>query len=210
MIEAVEISFGYRRGAPILERWSALIGAGEIVSITGPSGSGKSTLLYLLGTLVRPWSGSLHVAGIDVASLGDTARSDVRSAIIGFVFQDALLDPRRSVIENVVEGAVYRGSNRRDALDLARILLERVEVAVEPGRAATDLSGGQAQRVALCRALLNQPAIILADEPTGNLDETNAAAVESVLFERARAGSTIVIATHDEVLAAKCDRTYRL
>jgi len=210
VIEAQNITFGYRRGAPVIDSWSGSVASGQVVGLTGPSGSGKSTLLYLLGTLVRPWSGDLKVAGTDVAPLADGARSDVRSESIGFVFQDALLDPRRSVIDNVVEGAIYRGSNRRTAIERGMSLLEDFGVAVAPNRMATDLSGGQAQRVALCRALLHDPPIILADEPTGNLDHANAVVVEAALFERARAGAAVVIATHHEELVARLHRVYRL
>lgn len=210
MIEAEGLTFGYRRGHPVVLDWSGTIARGETVAITGPSGCGKSTLLYVLGTLVRSWSGSLRLGDKSVGGLSDDRRSDVRATMIGFVFQDALLDPRRSVIDNVIEGAVYRGDHRRDALARAKSLLARLEVDVEPSRRATDLSGGQAQRVALCRALLNEPPIILADEPTGNLDNTNARAVEGVLFSRALAGAALVIVTHDENLAARCDRRYAL
>ncbi len=210
MIEASEISFGYRPGQPVLQGWSASIERGEVVSIVGPSGSGKSTLLYILGTLVRPWSGMLRIGGLDVATLSDGRRSDVRSAVVGFVFQDALLDARRSILDNIIEGAIYGGADRRAAVERARALLDQLNVDVEPARRATDLSGGQAQRVALCRALLNDPQIILADEPTGNLDRVNAGAVERVLHEQARAGVVVVIVTHDEALAGRCDRTLLL
>jgi len=210
MIAADALTFGYRRGQPVINGWSAEIRAGEMVAVTGASGSGKSTLLYVLGTLVRPWSGTLAVGGLTVESLGDGRRSDVRAAAVGFVFQDALLDPRRSVLDNVVEGAIYRGADRRAASERARELLDRFGVDVEPGRRATDLSGGQAQRVALCRALLNEPPIVLADEPTGNLDRANANVIEEALREHARDGGVIVIATHDEGLAGRCDRTFPL
>lgn len=210
MIDAREITFGYRRGQPVVTGWSATVEAGEAVAIVGPSGSGKSTLLYVLGTLVRPWSGSLRIGGQAVDHLGDGARSDIRAGQIGFVFQDALLDPRRSVLDNVVEGAVYRGAGRGSSLGRAAELLDQMGVDVEPRRRANDLSGGQAQRVALCRALLGDPSVILADEPTGNLDRANAAAVEEVLFARARAGAALVIVTHDEGLAGRCDRRYAL
>ena len=210
MIEATDLTFGYRRGQPVVSGWSASIASGEIAAIVGPSGSGKSTLLYVLGTLVRPWSGSLSLAGSRLDHLGDGARSDIRSGLIGFVFQDAILDPRRSIIDNVLEGAIYRGDSRRTSVERARALLDKLEVGVESKRRANDLSGGQAQRVALCRALLGNPALILADEPTGNLDRVNAEVVEATLFEQARAGATVVVVTHDEALAARCDRTFRL
>ncbi len=210
MIEASDLTFGYRRGHPVIGGWSASIAAGEIAAIVGPSGSGKSTLLYILGTLVRPWSGSLRLGGSSIERMGDGARSDLRSAMIGFVFQDAILDPRRSILDNVLEGAIYRGDSRQAAAERARMLLDRLDVGVEGKRRANDLSGGQAQRVALCRALLGDPAVILADEPTGNLDRANAEVVEGTLFEQAHSGSTVVIVTHDEALAARCDRVFRL
>lgn len=210
MIEATDIAFGYEPGRPIISAWTTTIESGEVVAILGPSGSGKSTLLYILGALVRPWSGSLRLGGRDINMLGDRGRSDVRAGLLGFVFQDALLDPRRSVLDNIVEGSVYRGDGLSAARQKALWLLDQLEVDVEADRQATNLSGGQAQRVAVCRALLNDPKIVLADEPTGNLDSTNAAEVESVLFERSRAGAAIVIVTHDERLAARCDRRLRL
>ncbi len=210
MIEASSITFGYRRDRPVLSDWSARIGAGESVAIVGPSGSGKSSLLYVLGTLVRPWSGQLHIGGRAVDHLSDAARSQLRAVTIGFVFQDAMLDPRRTVFENVTEGSVYRGEGRRTVTPRALELLRQLRVEVEPSRRATDLSGGQAQRVALCRALLNNPRIILADEPTGNLDRTNADEVEEILFAQARAGAALVIVTHDVSLASRCSRQYEL
>jgi len=210
MIEATDLTFGYRRGQPVVAGWTAVIAAGEIAAIVGPSGCGKSTLLYVLGTLVRPWSGSLRLGGSRVERMGDGARSDIRSGLIGFVFQDAILDPRRSILDNVLEGAIYRGDSRRDAIERAKQLLDKLDVGVERKRRANDLSGGQAQRVALCRALLGNPALILADEPTGNLDRANAEVVETTLFQQARAGSAVVVVTHDETLAARCDRTFRL
>ena len=210
MIEASSLTFGYRGGTPIIRDWTASIAAGELVALTGPSGSGKSTLLYLLGTLVRPWSGRLRLDGVDVSTIGDSRRSRIRAATVGFVFQDALLDHRRSILENVVEGAVYRGSDMREARLRARSLLQELGVEIEPRRKASDLSGGQAQRIGLCRALLGRPRIVLADEPTGNLDAANAARVESTLRQQADAGSSVVIATHDMAFAARCDRSFEL
>lgn len=210
MIEASGLTFGYRRGAPVLSDWNGSMDRGEMVAIVGASGTGKSTLLYLLGGLVRPWSGELRIGDVNVERLGDGIRSDVRATTIGFVFQDALLDPRRTVLDNVIEGAVYRGMRRQLAVARAGELLERFDVDVEPSRKATDLSGGQAQRIALCRALLNEPPILLADEPTGNLDRVNAAVVECALREHAAGGGVVVIVSHDEALADRCDRRYRL
>jgi len=206
VIDAIEIRLRLpARQAPLLSGWSATVEAGEAVAITGPSGSGKSTLLYLLGTLVRPWSGSLRIAGRAVDRLGDGARSDIRAGLIGFVFQDALLD-------SAALGAGQRGRGRRlPRREPARGDGPSPEPARRAGRGrgaappAPHLSGGQAQRVALARALLAKPAIILADEPTGNLDRANADAVEGVLLARARAGAAVVIVTHDDALAGRCD-----
>lgn len=210
MIVAARLTYGYVPGRPVITDWSDEFRRGELVAVTGPSGVGKSTLLYILGTLVRPWSGSLRIDGVEATRLGDRARSDVRAALIGFVFQDAVLDPRRTVLDNVIEGAVYRGDDRRAATKRARALLEAFGVGVEPGRRATDLSGGQAQRIALCRALLGEPPIILADEPTGNLDPDNALVIEQALREHVERGGLAVVATHNERLAAACDRAVRL
>lgn len=210
MIEASAITFGYPPGPPLIEGWTEQFRPGEVVAITGASGSGKSTLLYLLGTLVRPWSGTLRIFGRDVGPMGDAGRSRVRAELVGFLFQDALLDARRSVLDNVVEGAIYRGDSRNDAMLRGRDLLLELGVDVELDRPANNLSGGQAQRVALCRALLGDPRVVLADEPTGNLDASNADVVRAVLFQRARAGATVVIVTHDEGLAGTCDRVIRL
>lgn len=210
MIQATDLTFGYRRGQAVVRDWSATIERGEVVAIVGASGSGKSTLLYVLGTLVRSWSGSLRLDGHAIEALGDGGRSDIRASHIGFVFQDAFLDQRRSIIDNVIEGAVYRGDDRRAAIERAHALLGRMNVRVEGTRRAMDLSGGQAQRIALCRALLDAPPILLADEPTGNLDRENGQVVEEALIDHARAGAAVVIVTHDERLAARCDRMYRL
>jgi ABC-type lipoprotein export system ATPase subunit len=207
MIELDQVTFGYRGGSPVLDRWTGAVAAGECVAVVGRSGAGKSTLLYLVGMLVRPWAGRVRLLGRDVDRLADGERSRIRGRHIGFVFQDALLDPRRSVIDNITEGTVYRGDDLQMARRRALSLLESVGVDVEPSRKATDLSGGQAQRIALCRALMGEPSIVLADEPTGNLDGANGQIVEDVLFQQARAGRAVVISTHNTDLARRCDRT---
>jgi ABC-type lipoprotein export system ATPase subunit len=193
-----------------VEGWSATVEGGESVAIVGPSGSGKSTLLYLLGLLARPWSGRLEIAGHDVQELDDRARSDIRAEHIGFVFQDAVLDTKRSVLANVIEGAIYRGSDRSETIRSARELVDELGVCVELDRRAVDLSGGQAQRVALARALVGRPSILLADEPTGNLDKENGRVVADALFDQTRQGKAVVIVTHDLELAQRCDRTLQL
>ena len=210
MIEAQGLTYGYAKGLPVIQHWSATIGEGEAVAIVGGSGSGKSTLLYLLGALARPWSGRLRIDGVDVVRASDRVRSDLRAGRIGFVFQDSFLDQKRSIVDNVIEGAVYAGLDRSIAIRRARALLSDLGVAVDARRSAAAISGGQAQRAALCRALLLSPRIILADEPTGNLDRTNAAVVADVLLAHARSGGTLVLVTHDEALAERCDRVFRL
>lgn len=210
MIEADGIHFGYHPDRPLFTDLSVSVAAGEAVALAGSSGSGKSTLLYLLGTLVRPWQGRLRLGGVEVAGSDDAGRSAVRARLIGFVFQDALLDPRRSVLDNIIEGAVYGGRDRGAAMREARRLMDHFGVQVEASRKATDLSGGQAQRVALCRAMVSHPAIVLADEPTGNLDRGNARIVEDALFRHAADGGAVLMATHDEALASRCHRVIRL
>ena len=183
---------------------------GEVVAVQGESGRGKSTLLYLIGGLVRPWVGSIELAGTNIARMSDRHLSDLRATVVGFVFQDSLLDGRRSVVDNIAEGAIYRGLGASRARLEALRLMDSLGVLVEPGRKAVDLSGGQAQRIALCRALLNHPLVILADEPTGNLDFGNASLVEATLFDQARLGAAVVIATHDSSLASRCHRIVRV
>jgi ABC-type lipoprotein export system ATPase subunit len=208
VIVADRVSYWYRRGVPIVSDWSGSFEAGTMTALTGPSGRGKSTLLYVLGAMLRPSRGQVCLDGQDVSRLSDRARSKVRAQTVGFLFQDAQLDQRRSVMANVLEGAVYRGM-RRDTAEAKR-LLDSLGVNVEPARRATALSGGQAQRIALCRALLGRPPIILADEPTGNLDPQNAQVVEGALRAHAVAGACVVIVTHDLALAARCDVEHAL
>nr|WP_232229595.1 ATP-binding cassette domain-containing protein [Cellulomonas bogoriensis] len=179
--------------------------AGAITALTGPSGSGKSTLLYVLALLLRPTSGHVEWDGRAVEGLDDGARSRLRAARAGFVFQDAMLDPGRTVLDNVCEGALFAGMPRREAERRAVELLERIGVSHRIDHRPGEISGGQAQRVALCRALLTDPDVVFADEPTGNLDHASAEVVWQALTHRARAGATVVVATHDEALAERSD-----
>lgn len=212
MVNLEALSFGYRRGEPIIEGLDHAFEPGLVSGVTGASGRGKSTLLYLIGLLLTPWSGRIGIGEHAKASaLGDLQRSRLRAARIGFVFQDALLDPSRTVIDNVTEGAIYAGVPRRTAQARAEGLLERFGVLLRADHKPGEVSGGQAQRVAICRALLNQPMLILADEPTGNLDAASAEVVIDALTRAAHAdGATVIIASHDARVIGACDRVLEL
>lgn len=210
MIEARGITFGYDRDAPILNEWSAQFEAGEVVAVTGPSGRGKSTLLYLLGLMLKPGAGEVLIEGDSVAGLGDARRARLRASLFGFVFQDAALDPTRTVLDNVVETALYRGEPRDGAQHRARELMAQFGVELRANAKPGQVSGGQAQRIALCRALLNDPRILLADEPTGNLDPASADIVVDAFHAQAHSGATVIVVTHDPALVARCDRRIEL
>jgi putative ABC transport system ATP-binding protein len=177
------------------------VAEGELVGIVGPSGSGKSTLLHLMGTLDRPTSGRVLVTGLDVAALGDRELAALRATRIGFVFQQFFLAEYRTVLDNVADGLLYAGvsaaERRRQALDA----LELVGLGERPRARPTQLSGGQRQRVAIARALVGRPAILLADEPTGNLDRATGQALLSLLHDLNRLGMTIAVITHDREIA---------
>lgn len=171
---------------------------GSVTALTGPSGRGKSTLLYLLGLLLAPSDGDVVVQGQPTRRLGDATRARMRARTIGFVFQDASLDPSRPILDSVVEPLLYDGGSRAAARTRALQLLDQVGVKHRAGHRPGRISGGQAQRVAICRALVNDPPIILADEPTGNLDRENSAAILAMLVREARERErTVIIATHD-------------
>ncbi|WP_224751525.1 ABC transporter ATP-binding protein [Microbacterium helvum] len=195
---------------PVLDGWDADFEAGEVVALTGPSGRGKSTLLYLLGLMLHPTGGDVLVDGVAVSGLRDAHKARLRAGRFGFVFQDAALDASRSVIDNVTETALYRGQPRREATAKARELLDRFGVDVPAGRKPGQVSGGQAQRIALCRALLSDPQILLADEPTGNLDPATSTVVVDALKAHAASGALVVVVTHSPEVAAACDREIRL
>jgi ABC-type lipoprotein export system ATPase subunit len=206
MIEVSGLSFGYRRGEPIIGGLDWVFPAGRVTGVTGKSGSGKSTLLYLLGLLLSPWSGRIAYDGENLAAVSDRARSRVRAERIGFVFQDAALDTTRTVLDNIIEGSLYTGLPRKTAVTRASDLMTRFEVGLRATHRPGEVSGGQAQRVALCRALLNQPRVVLADEPTGNLDTDTARIVIDSLVGLSRdEGATVIIASHDPNVAAACD-----
>lgn len=210
-VVATDLTFAYPgSSAPVLTRIDVSVEAGQMVAITGPSGSGKSTLLYLLGLFILPGGGRVEVAGQDTTRLGDAARSRLRAHAIGFVFQDAALDPSLTVEENVAEGAIYAGLRYASAVSRARDLLDQYGLGELALRRPTRISGGQAQRAALCRALVRRPSVILADEPTGNLDRTNGELVIAGLRAAARDGAGVIVATHNLELAEACDHSIRL
>ena len=210
VLQARDIVFGYVAGVPVLEGWSAEFLSGSMTALTGPSGRGKSTLLYLLGLMLHPSGGEVIVDGVSVSGLGDAARARLRAQRFGFVFQDAALDATRTVLDNVTETALYRGQRRASVEYRACELLERFGVDVPPGRKPGQVSGGQAQRIALCRALLNAPRILLADEPTGNLDLSTSELVVAALREHARSGAAVIVVTHSRQVGEACDREIRL
>lgn len=210
LLEAEGIGFSYRQGEPIVVGLSVAFPSGTVTAVTGPSGSGKSTLLYVLGLMLRPQEGEVRIVGSRVDDLTDRARAGLRAHRYGFVFQDAALDATRTVLDNVVESSLYRRQRREDAVDTAHELMRRFGVEMRHSHRPGQISGGQAQRIALCRALLGKPSVVLADEPTGNLDEASSRAVITALQEHARTGGAVVIATHDPVVVEACDHRLEL
>jgi len=187
------------------------IQAGEFVAIMGPSGSGKTTLLYLLGALDQPTSGRILLNGIDMTELKDDARSALRQQYLGFVFQFHYLLPELSAVENVAIAAILAGSARRESLQRAQELLDKVGLSHRLGHRPSELSGGEQQRVAIARALMNRPRLILADEPTGNLDSENTQRVFELLNTlNQETGLGIVLVTHNAELAGLTHRQIHL
>jgi len=182
------------------------VASGELVAIVGPSGSGKTTLLHIMGTLDRPTSGAVRIGGLGVGAVSDADLSWLRATRIGFVFQQYFLAEHSTVLDNVADGLLYAGVGFRERRERALEALTLVGLGRRPTARPTQLSGGQRQRVVIARALVGQPAIVLADEPTGNLDSATGQAVLDLIRELNARGTTIVVITHDHGVASRMRR----
>lgn len=210
VLDSVTKVYGEQPRVSALRGVSFSIGKGELVAIVGPSGSGKSTLLHIMGTLERPSGGTVSIGGVDTGRLDDNELSQIRARDIGFVFQRFFLAEHATVRENVADGLLYAGVAAADRHRRADEALDRVGLSDRANFKPSKISGGQRQRVAIARALVGRPSIVLADEPTGNLDSTTGESIMSLIRELNADGATILMITHDEFLAARLPRRIRM
>ena len=209
-LDAVTKSYGADPPVPALRGVSFSVAAGELVAIAGPSGSGKSTLLHLMGTLEQPTSGRISVTGHDIAQLTDRELAALRATQIGFVFQQFFLAEHSTLVENVADGLLYAGVPASERRAQAVDALGAVGLGDRLSARPTQLSGGERQRVAIARALVGAPAIVLADEPTGNLDSATGEQIMALIAQLNRDGATIVVITHERAIAARCPRQIQI